>query len=193
MFDAQGIYTAARQRPSPHFNDRPVDESPSLLVVHNISLPPGQFGGADIDALFMGSLDCTRHPFYRELDGLRVSSHFVIYRNGEIVQYVPVSKRAWHAGQSTFQGRGDCNNYSIGIELEGTDELPYSADQYRSLLTITQAIMHTYPKITLSRIVGHCDIAPCRKTDPGVAFDWGWYRGQLRGQALQCQPLPTQT
>lgn len=191
MFNQQGIYAHARQRPSPHFNDRPAGEAPSLLVLHNISLPPGRFGGQDIDALFMGTLDCNAHPFYRELQGLRVSSHFVIHRSGDIVQYVPVSKRAWHAGQSSFQGRANCNDYAIGIELEGTDDIPYSADQYHSLLTITGAIMHTYPRITLSRIVGHCDIAPGRKTDPGVAFEWGWFREQLQQQAKQRSPLTT--
>ncbi|GAB3011395.1 1,6-anhydro-N-acetylmuramyl-L-alanine amidase AmpD [Bowmanella dokdonensis] len=183
MFDELGFYSFALQRVSPHFNARPANASISLLVVHNISLPPGEFGHPYIDELFMGTLDCQAHPFFRDLQGLRVSSHFLIRRDGQVVQYVSTLSRAWHAGQSVFQGRTDCNDFSIGIELEGTDRLPYSTDQYHSLVTLSRAIMHTYPAVTLGRIVGHTDIAPGRKTDPGVAFDWAGFRQRIRTEA----------
>lgn len=180
MFDYCGWHSAATLKPSPHCDPRPADAEISLLVIHNISLPPGQFGGPYIDQLFSGTLDCSSHPDFRSLQGLRVSSHFLIRRDGRLIQYVPVTMRAWHAGLSCFQGRAACNDFSIGIELEGTDIRPYSTDQYRSLLTLTGDIMHTNPLISLGRIVGHCDIAPGRKTDPGSAFDWPGFRRQLR-------------
>jgi N-acetyl-anhydromuramoyl-L-alanine amidase len=179
MFDTPGWHGSAMKRPSPYCDQRS-DEEVSLLVIHNISLPPGEFGGPYIDQLFTGTLNCAAHPYFRGLAGLKVSSHFLIRRDGSLIQYVPVMMRAWHAGESSFQGRSACNDFSIGIELEGTDTQPYSADQYRSLLTLTVDIMQTYPQITLGRIVGHCDIAPGRKSDPGPAFDWPGFRRQLR-------------
>ncbi len=168
-----------KMRISPHWNERPDPEDISLLVIHNISLPAGQFGTGYIDDLFMGCLDCQLHPSFDLLEGLRVSAHCVIDRQGEISQYVPFAKRAWHAGQSCFEGRDNCNDFAIGIELEGTDELPYTDAQYSALAQLTEMIRLRYPRITKQRIVGHSDIAPDRKTDPGPAFDWARYRAML--------------
>ncbi|HEX5793492.1 MAG TPA: 1,6-anhydro-N-acetylmuramyl-L-alanine amidase AmpD [Rheinheimera sp.] len=172
------------QRFSPHCDDRPDDEAVSLLVVHNISLPAGEFAPVPqhsfVDALFMGTLDCSAHASFASLAGVRVSAHCVIWRDGSIFQYVPFAKRAWHAGVSRFAGRERCNDFSIGIELEGTDNLPYTDQQYHSLISLTQFIMQQYPAITPQRIVGHCDIAPGRKTDPGTAFDWMRYRNDIK-------------
>ena len=172
---ADGWLTDVRHCPSPHFNDRPPGTAVSLLVIHNISLPPGQFGTGDIERLFCGSLDCRSHPFYRQLQGLRVSAHCLIDRCGEVCQFVSFRKRAWHAGVSAFAGRDNCNDFSIGIELEGTDSLAYTEAQYHRLAELTTVLMRHYPAIVPSRIVGHCHIAPQRKTDPGDAFDWARY------------------
>ncbi|MFC3092719.1 1,6-anhydro-N-acetylmuramyl-L-alanine amidase AmpD [Alteromonas sediminis] len=165
--------------PSPHCDDRP-DTPISLLVIHNISLPPGEFAQPYIKQLFLGTLDCNEHPYFSQLRGLKVSAHAVIYRTGEIDQFVDYDKRAWHAGVSSFQGRSRCNDYAIGIELEGTDTAPYTDEQYQSLAALTRMLQQQYPLITLGRIVGHNDIAPGRKTDPGVAFDWGRFRGMVQ-------------
>lgn len=173
-----GWLVGARRVPSPHFDCRPEDVSPSLLVVHNISLPPGEFGGPWIDALFTGTLDASVHPFFAEIAHLRVSAHCLIRRDGEIVQYVPFDKRAWHAGVSCYQGRERCNDFSIGIELEGTDTLPYTDIQYQQLAAVTRALITRYPSIA-EHITGHSDIAPHRKTDPGPAFDWLCFRARL--------------
>ncbi|GGA74577.1 N-acetyl-anhydromuranmyl-L-alanine amidase [Neiella marina] len=169
----------AQQRPSPHYDERPNRELPSVLVIHNITLPPGEFGHRYIDDLFMGTLDCAAHPFFQQLEGLRVSAHCVINRQGNVSQYVPFDRRAWHAGVSSFQGRARVNDFAIGIELEGTDSSGFTSAQYQRLIAITKALMMRYPTISLGKIVGHCDIAPGRKTDPGVAFDWGYFRSQL--------------
>lgn len=174
-----GWITGIKQVPSPHFNTRPAEEAPSLLVVHNISLPPGEFGGPYIDALFTGTLDASAHPFFAEIAHLRVSAHCLIRRDGEIVQYVPFHLRAWHAGVSLWQGRDNCNDFSIGIELEGTDTLPYTDAQYAALQAVTELLMQHYP-LTPERITGHSDIAPVRKTDPGPAFDWERFRHALQ-------------
>ncbi|MBQ1784354.1 MAG: 1,6-anhydro-N-acetylmuramyl-L-alanine amidase AmpD [Gammaproteobacteria bacterium] len=168
-----------RQLSSPHCDERPEGETISLLVIHNISLPPGQFGGEDVEQLFMGTLDCDRHPFYAQLRGLRVSSHLFIRRDGDVLQFVPYQTRAWHAGVSRMQGRERCNDFSIGIELEGTDHQPYTDAQYLALAAVSRDIMRRFPAITLGRIVGHNDIAPGRKTDPGPAFDWPRFRQLL--------------
>lgn len=160
---------------SPNCDTRPETEI-SLLVVHGISLPPGKFGGTDIHSLFLNQLDAKAHPYFEKIAALKVSTHLLIRREGDLIQYVPFSKRAWHAGQSSFQGRPNCNDFSIGIELEGTDEIPYTKPQYQSLAAVTRLLMIHYPAITEDRIVGHCDIAPGRKTDPGSAFDWNYYR-----------------
>ena len=165
--------------PSPNFNERPVDTEVDLLVIHGISLPPGEFGGPFITALFTNTLDPKLHPYFQDIADLRVSSHLLIRRTGEIIQYVPFIRRAWHAGVSEFQGRNRCNDFSIGIELEGTDTTPYEEAQYQQLAKITKVICQAYPAITLERIVGHSDIAPIRKTDPGPAFNWAYYRELL--------------
>ncbi|GGB87371.1 N-acetyl-anhydromuranmyl-L-alanine amidase [Marinobacterium zhoushanense] len=163
---------------SPNCNERPGDEI-SLLVIHNISLPPGQFGGQGICQLFTNCLDPDEHPYYREIHQLEVSAHLLIDRKGGITQFVPFDKRAWHAGRSCFRGRDACNDFSIGIELEGIDDVPYSERQYAALVAVTRALMTHYPGITPERICGHSDIAPGRKTDPGPAFDWQRYRGAI--------------
>ncbi|EPN9527572.1 1,6-anhydro-N-acetylmuramyl-L-alanine amidase AmpD [Cronobacter malonaticus] len=170
-----GWLVDARHAPSPHQDCRPEDEAPSLLVVHNISLPPGEFGGPWIDALFAGTLDSQAHPYFAGIAHLRVSAHCLIRRDGEIVQYVPFNKRAWHAGVSCYQGRERCNDFSIGIELEGTDVQPYTDAQYRQLAAVTRTLISLYPAMK-NHMTGHSDIAPERKTDPGPAFDWTRFR-----------------
>ncbi len=170
-----GWLAGVKHVPSPHFDCRPEDETPSLLVVHNISLPPGEFGGPWIDALFTGQLDPDAHPYFADIAHLRVSAHCLIRRDGEIVQYVPFDKRAWHAGVSVYQGRERCNDFSIGIELEGTDTLPYTDEQYQQLTLLTCLLIKHYPSIA-HHMTGHCDIAPVRKTDPGPSFDWTRFR-----------------
>ena len=179
--DSDGWCEQARPVPSPHHNVRPVAEDISLLVVHNISLPPGEFGGPWIDDLFLGRLDPDAHPYFATIHHLKVSAHCLIRRDGELVQYVPFHLRAWHAGVSSFAGREGCNDFSIGIELEGTDEVPYTRVQYETLAELTRALMARYPAITQERLTGHCDIAPGRKSDPGSAFDWVRYRLGVNG------------
>lgn len=169
----------AIQVPSPNFNERPPNTEINLLVVHNISLPTGDFGGEAIEQLFCNQLDCSAHPSFESLIGLEVSSHLLIRRDGVVTQFVPFDQRAWHAGASSWQGVEGCNDYSIGIELEGTDEIPYTKLQYQQLVKISRLLMLYYPRITVERIVGHSDIAPGRKTDPGAAFDWEYFRQQL--------------
>ncbi|ATC83558.1 MULTISPECIES: 1,6-anhydro-N-acetylmuramyl-L-alanine amidase AmpD [Pseudoalteromonas] len=179
QIDSSGVVANITQRPCTHFDERPENTDISLLVIHNISLPAGQFGTEHVDALFMGEIDCNAHPSFCDLNGLRVSAHCFIKRTGEIIQYVPFNKRAWHAGQSEYEGQSACNNFSIGIELEGTDTTPYTQAQYTSLHSLTKAIMTRYPLITTKRVVGHCDIAPGRKTDPGESFNWPAYISRL--------------
>ena len=174
-----GLVDGASFIPSPNFNDRPNEQDISVLVIHGISLPPGEFGGDWITQLFTNAIVGDEHPAFAALKGLEVSSHLLIRRTGEVIQYVPFQKRAWHAGVSSFEGRDNCNDFSIGIELEGTDEVPYEKEQYESLIALTQAICVAYPDITLARIVGHCDIAPGRKTDPGPVFDWDHFKNSL--------------
>ena len=172
----------ARQAQSPNFNERPGAELPSLVVIHGISLPPGQFGGPYIEQLFENRLDPAFHPYFESIYQLQVSSHLLIRRNGEVIQFVPFDKRAWHAGQSAFQGRENCNDFSIGIELEGTDELAYEPVQYQVLAEVIQALLEAYPTLSLQRIAGHSEIAPGRKTDPGASFDWGLLHQQLHSR-----------
>jgi AmpD protein len=174
--DADGYLKPAKQLVSPNQNDRPLDTPISLLVIHNISLPPGEFGGDNVTELFLNTLDCTKHPYYEKLKDLKVSSHLFIRRDGEVLQFVSFNKRAWHAGASSFQGMPNCNDYSIGIELEGCDDQPFTDAQYKVLAEVSQAIMCQYPAITLDRIAGHSEIAPGRKTDPGPFFDWQRYK-----------------
>lgn len=187
MLLKQGWLVDARHVPSPHYDCRPDDEAPSLLVVHNISLPPGEFGGPWIDALFTGTLDPDAHPFFAEIVHLRVSAHCLIHRDGEIVQYVPFDKRAWHAGISVYEGRERCNDFSIGIELEGTDNLAYTDAQYTQLAKVTCALIGLYPMIA-SNMTGHSDIAPVRKTDPGPAFDWDRFRALVTDKSDKEMP-----
>ncbi|WP_413283773.1 1,6-anhydro-N-acetylmuramyl-L-alanine amidase AmpD [Vibrio sp. MA40-2] len=164
-----------KQVPSPHYDTRPSSTEVSLLVVHNISLPPGQFGSQAIEQFFTGKLLASDHPFFAVIASMKVSAHCLIRRNGEIVQFVPFNMRAWHAGKSSFAGIERCNDYSIGIELEGTDFECYTQQQYLSLATVTCVLMRHYPLITPHRITGHQYIAPLRKTDPGLVFDWRYF------------------
>lgn len=171
--DATGDWVReARRAPSPNCDERPAGTAISLIVVHGISLPPGEYGGGWIDDLFCNRLDCAAHDYFAEIAGLEVSSHLLIRRDGELVQYVPFSKRAWHAGKSHFRGREACNDFSIGIELEGQDDDPYTDVQYRRLADLVTLLRKQFPGIDAEALVGHCDIAPGRKTDPGPAFDW---------------------
>lgn len=176
---ATGLLLGTRQVLSPHFDARPAGTLAELIVVHGISLPPGDFAGPWIDRLFTGNLPPDAHPYFREIVAARVSAHALIRRTGEIVQYVPFGQRAWHAGKSEYAGRQACNDFSIGIELEGTDELPYENPQYESLAALIKALLATYPSLSSERVVGHSDIAPGRKTDPGASFDWHRLRAAI--------------
>ena len=167
-----GLLSPARLCLSPNRDERPTGKPIDLLILHGISLPPGQFGGDEIEALFLNRLDWDAHPYFDEIRGLEVSAHLLIRRDGEIVQFVPFTERAWHAGESNFRGRSRCNDFSIGIELEGEDETPYDDEQYRVLPHVLQALLQAYPNISPREIAGHCDVAPGRKVDPGPAFDW---------------------
>lgn len=174
-----GKLPEARWCPSPNYGPRPDGASVSLLVVHNISLPPGQFGGTEIEDFFCNRLDHTAHPYFETIAGMQVSAHALIRRDGSMVQFVSLLDRAWHAGRSSFQGEEECNDFSIGIELEGADDVPYTEGQYRQLAATAHLIMAAWPAITPERLTGHCDIAPGRKTDPGPAFDWSYFRAVL--------------
>ena len=178
---ATGLLAGARQVLSPNFDARPAGTPPTLLVVHGISLPPGEFGGPWIDRLFTGSLPPEVHPFFAALAIGRVSAHALIRRDGQIVQYVPFGERAWHAGRSEYRGRAACNDFSIGIEVEGTDDMPYEAAQYDRLAALIRALLTTYPTLSREHVVGHSDVAPGRKTDPGASFDWDRLRAAIRG------------
>ena len=169
---ATGLLQQARLCPSPNCDARPDDGAPSMIVLHGISLPPGEFGGPEIEALFMNRLDWDAHPYFQQVRGLEVSAHLLIRRDGSVIQFVPFTQRAWHAGESCFRGRQRCNDFSIGIELEGEDETPYDDRQYPVLQGVIQALCEAYPAISPREIAGHCDIAPGRKVDPGPAFDW---------------------
>jgi AmpD protein len=166
----------AVQVPSPNCDERPEKSDVTLLVVHNISLPPGEYGDDGILRFFTNTLDPAGHPYYRTLQGLEVSAHFLIRRDGDLIQFVPCRMRAWHAGASVWQGREHCNDFSVGVELEGIDDQAYSEQQYLLLGALTGALRCRYP---VRDVVGHADIAPGRKTDPGPAFDWGHYRALL--------------
>lgn len=179
---ASGLIAPARQVLSPNCDDRPADMGPELIVIHGISLPPGEFGGPWIDALFTNTLDPAVHPYFREIGQLRVSSHLLIRRDGELVQYVPFHRRAWHAGVSSYCGRARCNDFSIGIELEGADDVPYAAVQYEVLSQVIAALQAAYPSLAAGQIVGHSDIAPGRKTDPGPCFDWPQLHAMLAAE-----------
>lgn len=167
-----GRLDAARWCPSPNRDARPDPADVSGIVVHGISLPPGEFRGDAIDRLFTNTLEPSAHPYFARIAGLRVSSHLLIRRDGELVQYVPFHERAWHAGASCWGVRACCNDFTVGVELEGTDDRPYTDDQYARLGDVVTALASAYPRITPAAIAGHCDIAPGRKTDPGPGFDW---------------------
>jgi N-acetyl-anhydromuramoyl-L-alanine amidase len=177
--DRSGLLPAARYVPSPNFDERPEGSQIDLVVVHNISLPPGHFAGDAVIDFFLNRLDSAAHPYFGEIAGMRVSSHFFVRRSGDLIQFVPCLKRAWHAGQSEWRGRGRCNDFSIGVELEGTDELAFSAAQYEILQHLSLALRRAFP---ISGFVGHSDIAVPRgrKTDPGPHFDWARFRTNLQ-------------
>lgn len=180
VIDAAGWCRPAQHRPSPNFDVRPASVDIDLLVIHNISLPPGQFGGSYIADLFGNCLDCDVHPYFDQLRDLRVSAHFLIRRDGSLVQFVSADARAWHAGASSFGGRERCNDFSIGVELEGSDFVPFDERQYRTLADLTAALRRRYP---LRAVTGHEHVAPGRKTDPGPFFDWNAYCSLVR----QCE------
>ena len=173
LVDIAGMCSGARWIPSPNHDERPADARVELLVIHAISLPPGEFGGEWITDLFLDRLHPGAHPYFAGLAGVRVSAHFLVRRDGEVIQYVPCELRAWHAGVSSWKGRERCNDYSVGIELEGTDNLPFTDEQYASLADLTRALLERYGPLDLA---GHADIAPGRKTDPGPCFDWARFR-----------------
>ena len=175
----QHVLDGVRFVESPNHSERPQGLSINLLVIHNISLPPGEFGTHCVEELFCNKLDCSVHPYFKQLEDLQVSAHLLIDRAGVLTQFVPFDRKAWHAGKSSFQGRENCNEFSIGIELEGTDTEKFTASQYESLISVTRLLMQAYPELTVDRIVGHSDIAPGRKTDPGPCFDWALYRSGL--------------
>jgi AmpD protein len=173
---ASGWHGRARRVDSPNRDARPAQMPPELVVLHNISLPPGRFGGPGVEALFTNRLDAAQHPYYAQIASLKVSAHFFLRRSGELVQFVSCHQRAWHAGVSSWRGRERCNDFSIGIEIEGTDDRPYTQRQYVRLAALTRLLRAAFP--TLSGVAGHCEIAPGRKTDPGPAFEWRRFIGQ---------------
>ncbi len=175
----QGWLSGARLVPSPNFGPRPEGTAVDLLVLHNISLPPGEYGTDCVERLFSNCLDWDAHPYFQQIRGLQVSAHLMIRRDGEVLQFVNLADRAWHAGQSCFEGRDNCNDFSIGIELEGSDDVPYTDAQYEELGAVTRCLLESVPGLNAARITGHSDIAPGRKTDPGPAFDWQRYRASL--------------
>lgn len=188
-----GRLSSARWCPSPNYGPRPDGSNISLLVVHSISLPPGQFGGRYIEDFFTNRLNAAEHPYFSTIAQMCVSAHALIRRDGSVVQFVSLLDRAWHAGRSCFEGVDECNDFSIGIELEGADDIPYAPEQYHSLAELSAAICSAWPAVTNNRITGHCDIAPGRKTDPGPAFDWPGFRHALQvAQAVKRPSKPTQ-
>ena len=178
-----GLMSGARQIASPNFDSRPAGVEADLIVVHGISMPPGEFGGPWIEQLFMNTLPLDLHPYFAEVGSLRVSTHLLVARDGALTQFVKFTDRAWHAGQSSYNGRTACNDFSIGIELEGVDTVPYEPAQYAALAVAVAALCKAYPRLSPDRLVGHSDISPGRKTDPGPAFDWQRAR---RGVAEAC-------
>jgi N-acetyl-anhydromuramoyl-L-alanine amidase len=174
-----GLLQPVTYLPSPHCDERPQNTVIDMVVVHSISLPPGQFATGAIEQFFCNKLDIAQDPYYASIAMLTVSAHLLIKRTGVLTQFVPFTKRAWHAGDSSFCGKTHCNDFSIGIELEGTEDIPYEQCQYKQLSQVVRLLMRAYPAITLDRLVGHMDIAPGRKTDPGQIFDWAYLKGKL--------------
>ena len=174
-----GWWRLAKRCPSPNFNERPPGEGVSLLVVHNISLPPNKFGGGYVQQFFCNQLDVSKDAYFSSISHLKVAAHFFVERHGAVTQFVSTDCRAWHAGQSCFSGRENCNDFSVGIELEGADHIPYTAEQYAALVELSRSIVAKYPQVNMESIVGHEHIAPGRKTDPGPSFDWRHYRKAL--------------
>jgi N-acetyl-anhydromuramoyl-L-alanine amidase len=175
--DELGWLSGIRRVASPNFDTRPGNSAIDLLVIHSISLPPNEYGGDAIERFFTNALEPSEHPYFEHLKGVRVSSHFLVRRNGQIVQFVPCNKRAWHAGVSSWRGRPRCNDFSIGIELEGSDFEPFTTRQYDALVRLTRRLQRIYP---IAEIVGHSDVAPERKTDPGPFFDWEGFKEHLK-------------
>jgi len=184
VHQATGLLTGVSQVLSPHHDARPDGQQPELVIIHGISLPPDEYGGPGVLQLFTGNLPSDAHPYYAGIAALRVSAHLFIRRDGELLQCVPLHRRAWHAGVSSFQGRPACNDYSLGIELEGSDDQPYDDAQYAALAAVLLLLQQHWPLLQGERIVGHSDVAPGRKSDPGPAFDW------LRLRALIDRPNP---
>jgi len=181
-----GLMSGVKQVASPNHDPRPPGIETDLIVVHGISLPPGDFGGPWIDRLFSNTLPAQAHPYFAQVCAMRVSAHLAITRDGAVTQYVKFTDRAWHAGQSSYHGREQCNDFSVGIELEGTDTLPYEQAQYAALAQAVAALCAAYPTLSPARLVGHSDIAPGRKTDPGPAFDWPLARRLIGAAASAC-------
>jgi len=177
-----GWLSFVNQQKSNFFTPRSLSDQVSLLVIHNISLPEGKFGGNHITNLFLGKIDANAHPSFADIAQIQVSAHCLIRRDGSIIQYVSFDDKAWHAGVSSFDGKNKCNDFSIGIELEGTDDIPYEENQYLQLAKLTTYLQKNYPLITNKNIVGHCDIAPGRKTDPGQVFDWQYFHQILKAK-----------
>lgn len=178
--DGAGWLSGVQRIASPNYDRRPPGSAIDLLVIHNISLPPDQFGGPAIVQFFTNRLDSGEHPYFAQLHGVKVSAHFLIRRDGRVIQFVPCSRRAWHAGVSSWQGRSRCNDFSIGIELEGSDNVPFADPQYVSLVRLTRRLLRAYP---IRHIAGHSDIAPERKTDPGPFFEWSRYRAAVHSDS----------
>ncbi|MFU9047300.1 1,6-anhydro-N-acetylmuramyl-L-alanine amidase AmpD [Acinetobacter tibetensis] len=174
-----GQLIGAKQIPSPNFNQRPAEAKIELVVIHNISLPPSQFGGGYIQQFFQNQLDSTRHPYFETIQDLKVSAHLLILRTGEVLQFVNFQQRAWHAGRSSYLGQQECNDYSIGIELEGSDDCAFETLQYQVLAQVVVSLQQAYPAIQ-QHVAGHSDIAPGRKTDPGPYFDWVKFRSLVQ-------------
>ena len=174
-----GQLVGAKQVPSPNFNQRPENTEIQLIVIHNISLPPSQFGGGYIEQFFQNQLDWSVHPYFQTIQGMQVSAHLLILRTGEVLQFVNFNDRAWHAGRSSYLGKVECNDYSIGIELEGSDDTDFESIQYQTLVDVVASLQKAYPK-TDSHLAGHSDIAPGRKTDPGPHFKWQYFRKMLK-------------
>jgi AmpD protein len=176
---ATGLLIGVRQVISPHCDARPPGILPELIIVHGISLPPNEFGGPWIDRLFTGTLPWDAHPYFRQIEGLRASAHLVIRRDGQLTQYVPFGERAWHAGVSQYRTRSGCNDFSVGVELEGTDDIAYTDAQYAQLVEVIAALIEAYPSLSPEHLVGHSDVAPGRKSDPGLYFEWPRLRARL--------------